>query len=83
MKTTFLKGDINNNGKIDNSKEVNANIQFNAEDIKKLQTQIRQLKRKTFTDVTNKQNELHHPQKLLKNYLMENKEYFSIMLTKV
>ena len=57
MKTTFLKGDINNNGKIDNSKEVNANIQFNAEDIKKLQTQIRLLKRITFTDVTNKQNE--------------------------
>ena len=41
-----LKGDINNNGKIDNDKEERANIEYNAKDIKQIQSEIIKMKRK-------------------------------------
>ena len=54
-----LKGDINNNGKIDNNKEERTNIELNAYDIKLLQTQLNKLKRKVDSsgNVSNRQNE--------------------------
>ena len=48
-----LKGDINNNGKIDNNKEERANIEYNANDIKGLQTELNKLKRKINVGVIN------------------------------
>ena len=45
-----LKGDINNNGKIDNDKEARANIAFNAKDIQELQNELKRLKKKVNVD---------------------------------
>ena len=44
--STSLKGDINNNGKIDNDKEEKTNIEFNARDIQGLQNELSKLKRR-------------------------------------
>ena len=44
--STSLKGDINNNGRIDNDKEEKANIEFNAKDIQGLQNELSKLKRR-------------------------------------
>ena len=44
--TTYLKGDVNNNGKIDNDKEERANIEFNAKDIKDIQSAIIRMKKR-------------------------------------
>lgn len=52
-----LKGDSNNNGKIDNNNEERANIAFNARDIQGLQNELKKLKRKVNVGVSNQANE--------------------------
>ena len=53
-----LKGDINNNGKIDNDKEERANIAFNAKDIQGLQNELIKLKKRIpFTGTSSRNNE--------------------------
>ena len=54
----YLKGDINNNGKIDNDKEERANITLNAKDIQGLQNELSKLKRRmNISPISNRQNE--------------------------
>ena len=63
-KLQLLKGDLNNNGSIDNTKEARANIEFNAKDIAKLQTEIKKLKREMTIDTVSKSNEFASSAKL-------------------
>ena len=63
--TTYLKGDINNNGKIDNNNEERANIEINAKDIQKIQSEISKMKRKmNVGGASSKQNEFASSAKL-------------------
>ena len=55
--TQQLKGDLNNNGTIDNTKEARTNIEFNAHDITRLQSEISKLKRNMIVDSVSKNNE--------------------------
>ena len=52
-----LKGDLNNNGSIDNTKEARTNIVLNAHDINKIQSELTKLKRMVNVDVVSKNNE--------------------------
>ena len=65
--TTYLKGDVNNNGKIDNDKEERANIEYNAKDIKDIQNEINRMKKRInvgVVNISNKQNEFASSAKL-------------------
>ena len=56
--STSLKGDINNNGRIDSDREEKANIEFNAKDIQGLQNELSKLKRRmNVSPISNRQNE--------------------------
>ena len=62
--TLNLKGDINNNGKIDNDKEERANIEYNAKDIKGLQDELKRLKKRITTNSYNISNKQHKIEKI-------------------
>ena len=69
-----LKGDINNNGKIDNDKEERANIEYNAKDIKQIQSEIKMLE--SADDFTQSGPYLNNNANIRNNILSDNSQTY-------